>query len=610
MNAYEFIVKMKDMASSQLKNIARSVGVAKNELYSFNTGMNTTEKTASRLGSSMGKLKGIIAGVFAVGAIWSFTDKVVGARSEYERFESVLTNTFQSAEVGKGALNMLTDFASKTPFALNELTGSFVKLVNRGFNPTKDELKNLGDLASSQGKGFDQLTEAMLDAQTGEFERLKEIGITASKQGDKVMMSFKGINKEVANNSTAITRALLEYGKMPGVAGSMSAESKTLGGMINNLGDDWNKFLVAVGGESSGIFTGVISLLSGGLIALTTYLPYVSEWFSILWSMISPVVSSLSNFIELAFGITGVNDVMGTFGDIMSGLLIVVGWFTTGLNNIIQILSPFAGWIVSITAIWWLWNNAIGVYNALMLVNPTTWIVLGIIALITVIGMVIKYTSGWGESWRHTVNGAKFLWQAYTDYVKANFNTLVNVLMIGIDKIKLGWYKFKEAVGMGDSAENQKMISQINGQVENRKKSIIDGHKNVANSALKAKNEFSQVGVKVNWDGASNDWNKTKKMFNGLGQKDTSTTAYDDYLAKNKANTSTSGKTGVGEKSKSDSIVSGGSKMTNINITIEKLGTDTTINVDSAERGVNRLQELIQEALLRAVNSVNQMQTG
>lgn len=66
---------------------------------------------------------------------------------------------------------------------------------------------------------------------------------------------------------------------------------------------------------------------------------------------------------------------------------------------------------------------------------------------------------------------------------------------------------------------------------------------------------------------------------------------------------------GKSNSQKSDSIVSGGSKMTNINITIEKLGTDTTINVDSAERGVNRLQELIQEALLRAVNSVNQMQT-
>lgn len=611
MNAYEFIVKMKDMASSQLHNIARTVGVAKNELSSFNTGMNTTEKTAGKLGGTMGKLKGIIAGVFAVGAIWSFTDKVVGARSEYERFESVLANTFQSAEVGKGALNMLTDFAAKTPFALNELTGSFVKLVNRGFNPTKDELKNLGDLASSQGKGFDQLTEAMLDAQTGEFERLKELGITASKHGDKVMMSFKGVNKEVANNSTAITRALLEYGKMPGVAGSMSAQSKTLGGMINNLGDDWNKFLVSVGGESSGVFTGVISMLSIGLATLTTYLPYVSEWFNILYGMIEPVVISFSNFLQLAFGITDVGDVMGTFGNIMSGVLMAVDWFATGVNGIIQILSPFASQIAAITAVWWVWNNAIGIYNALMLVNPTTWIVIGIMALITVIGMVIKYTSGWGESWRHTVNGAKFLWQAYTDYVKANFNTLVQSLMIGIDKIKLGWYKFKESVGMGNSSENQKMIAQINGDVENRKKSIIDGYKKMVDSAKNAKNEFSKVGITVDTNGIKKDWNGLKSKFSGLGQADTSTTAYDQFLKKQNGGTLSGTGTGKGKTGdKKDSIVSGGSKMTNINITIEKLGTDTVINVENTERGLYNLQEKIQEYLLRAVNSVNQMQTG
>ena len=60
MNAYEFIIKMKDMASSQLQNVARSLGVAKNELHSFNTGMKTSESTANKLGGTMGKLKGII----------------------------------------------------------------------------------------------------------------------------------------------------------------------------------------------------------------------------------------------------------------------------------------------------------------------------------------------------------------------------------------------------------------------------------------------------------------------------------------------------------------------------------------------------------------------
>ena len=62
-------------------------------------------------------------------------------------------------------------------------------------------------------------------------------------------------------------------------------------------------------------------------------------------------------------------------------------------------------------------------------------------------------------------------------------------------------------------------------------------------------------------------------------------------------------------KEKADSIVSGGSKQTSINITIGKLQDKTEIHVDSTEKGLNNLSEKVQEILLRAINSVNQMQT-
>ena len=65
-----------------------------------------------------------------------------------------------------------------------------------------------------------------------------------------------------------------------------------------------------------------------------------------------------------------------------------------------------------------------------------------------------------------------------------------------------------------------------------------------------------------------------------------------------------------GGKGNSDSIVSGGSKMTHITINIQKLQDDTKIYVESTEKGLNNLGEKVQEMLLRAVNSVNQMQTG
>lgn len=586
------------MATSSIRRVASSVGAVDN-------GMKKAEKTSSSFGASLGKLKNIVATVFAVGAIWSFTNKVIDARAEYEKFNAVLTNTFQSDQVGAAALNMLTDFAAKTPFQLNELTGSFVKLVNRGFNPTKNQLTQMGDLAASQGKSFDQLTEAMLDAQTGEFERLKEFGIKASKSGDTVKMSFKGVTKEVANNEMAIRNALMEYGKMNGVSGSMEAISQTLGGKISNLGDQWNSFLVAVGGQSGGIFTGVITILTTGLAFLTDNLPYISEWFSILWSFIEPVVISLKEFFKAAFGFTDAGNALKGFGDIMTWVLIGVDWLTTGLVTIIGWLTPFADYIMIAVGAW-------AALNLVFAISPIGWIVIAIMAVISVIGMVVKYTSGWGESWKHTVNGAKFLWQTYTDYVKANFNTLVNGLMIGINKIKLGWYEFKDAVGMGDSDQNQKMIAQINKDTEARKKSITDGYKKMANSAQKAKEEFSQVGITVDTKGIKKDFEGLKDKFKGLGNNNTGTSAYDDFLA---SQTDLNGKgegtdKGKGKGSNSDSIVSGGAKTTHITVNIEKVGTDTVINVNNTEKGLERLQEQIQEYLLRAINSVNQMQTG
>ncbi|WP_264520392.1 hypothetical protein [Flavobacterium sp. N1994] len=604
MSAYEFIVKMRDYASSELRKVAQSVGATKSQADGLNGSLKTVEGSTGTLSNSMGKLKNVIATVFAVGAIWSFTNKVIDARAEYEKFNAVLSNTFQSDKVGAAALNMLTNFAAKTPYQLNDLTGSFVKLVNRGVNPTYAEMTKLGDLASSQGKGFDQLTEALLDAQTSQFERLKEFGINASKHGDKVSFSFKGVTKEVANNKDAITAALEEYGKMAGVAGSMEVVSKTLGGQISNLGDQWNNFLVNVGGQSSGISNGVIAFLSNGLTFLTTYLPYVSEYFTILYSMIEPVVSSLFTLIKAVFGFTDTGSALKGFGDIMTWVLVGMGWLTTGIKVIIGWLMPFKGVIMSVAVAW-------GLLNLYFAVSPLGWIVMGIMAIIMVLGMVSKYTSGWGESWKHTVNGAKLLWQAYTEYVKANFNTVVQAIMMGIDYIKLGWYKFKEAVGMGDSSENQKMISDINASVENRKKSIADGYKKMADSAVKAKNEFSQVGIKVDTKGISKDFQALKDKFSKVGgTRDMSTTAYDDFLkTQQPQGAATTGANGKGTGS-GDAITGGGSKMTHITVNINKLQDKTEIHVSNTEQGLNGLGDKIQEVLLRAVNSVNQTQTA
>lgn len=195
----------------------------------------------------------------AASALKSLGANVLNTRAEFQKFEAVLTNTLGSNSLAQTALKNIQEFASKTPFGVKELTEDFVKLANTGFKPTTAEMTKLGDLAASQGKSFDMLTEALIDAQTGEFERLKEFGIRASKEGDKVTLSFKDQKVQVDNNNESIRNAILAFGDLEGVAGGMAAISETLGGKISNLDDNIDALYNNLGENTEGVFGVVIS---------------------------------------------------------------------------------------------------------------------------------------------------------------------------------------------------------------------------------------------------------------------------------------------------------------------------------------------------------------
>ncbi len=205
---------------------------------------------------SVSRLIPAIGGALSLGAISS---QIKDVTQKFESYRTVLRNTFQSSVKANEEFEKIKDFAEKTPYAVDELMGSFVKLVNRGFVPTKEELTNLGDLAASQGKSFDQLTEAILDAQTGEFERLKEFGVRAKTTGDTVTLSFKGIEKQVKKtDEQALRNAVISFGKLQGVAGGMAAQATTLSGKISNLGDSFDSLFASIGEQGKGVFGDLI----------------------------------------------------------------------------------------------------------------------------------------------------------------------------------------------------------------------------------------------------------------------------------------------------------------------------------------------------------------
>lgn len=229
------------------KKLEQNLVAVKNRMSELKAG---GEKTGDALSSSFGKVTTVVKGFLAlkvVGYLKDIISNAIETRKEFAKYEAVLRNTFQSQEKAAKSMSMLKKLAQETPYSLQEITEAYIKMVNRGIVPTEQEIIKLGDLASSQGKSLDQLIEALLDAQTGEFERLKEFGIKANKENDKVKFSFKGVTTEVNFTEKAISDYLYSLGNIEGVQGGMAVQMEELEGKYSNFGDTLDTLFNTIG---------------------------------------------------------------------------------------------------------------------------------------------------------------------------------------------------------------------------------------------------------------------------------------------------------------------------------------------------------------------------
>lgn len=241
---------------------------AQQQLTAFDKTMNMA-KTAA---------KGFIA-VQLVRYLKDVGMKSYATRKEYARFEATLRNATGSSEEAAKAMKMLQQLAKDTPASVSEWTESYIKLVNRGIKPTTDELTAMGDIAMSQGKDIDQFIEALLDAMTGENERLKEFGITASKNGKTTAYTFRGVTTEVQNTDMAIKNYILSLGKLQGVQGSMATQMNELAGLESNLGDQMESIYNKIGKKLEPAIKSFMGTLGKIMGTISGYLDSTNEKF-------------------------------------------------------------------------------------------------------------------------------------------------------------------------------------------------------------------------------------------------------------------------------------------------------------------------------------------
>lgn len=205
-------------------------------------GVDSATADLGKLGQAAVKAGAAIGGLETARRVF---ESLVASQRNFDKLNSGLITMTGSAENAAKAFQVLQQFAKETPYGLNQAVEGFTKLVALGLNPSKEALISYGNTAAAMGKDLNQMIEAVADAATGEFERLKEFGIKASQQGDSVSFTFRGVTTTVKKNSEEIQKYLLNIGNTD-FAGAMDVRAKTLDGVLSSLADTFDGLVLNI----------------------------------------------------------------------------------------------------------------------------------------------------------------------------------------------------------------------------------------------------------------------------------------------------------------------------------------------------------------------------
>lgn len=200
---------------------------------------------AERMQERVSKVAAAVSAALGAIAIEGLVSKIIAAQRQFDvMFASLKTMTGGTNQAGE-AFERLQKFAAKTPYSLEQAVQGFVKLKALGLDPGERAMTSYGNTAAAMGKNLSQMIEAVADASTGEFERLKEFGIKAKQEGDKVSLTFQGVTTTIKNSASEITEYLVKIGEVR-FGGAMSERMKTLDGDISNLKDSLDGLYLSI----------------------------------------------------------------------------------------------------------------------------------------------------------------------------------------------------------------------------------------------------------------------------------------------------------------------------------------------------------------------------
>ena len=437
-------------------------------------------KAATSIRNATGKIVKSFAlvGAAATAAIAGMGVAMSKQSADMEAYMTTLEQLYGSQDLAAEKMRWLLEFAKTTPFELPGLIEATVKLKAYGID-AENVLKGLGDTASAMGKPINMAVEALADAQTGEFERLKEFGIKAiqitSANAEKLGVDMAAIGETALtstdkfgkqridiidrNNREVITSTLMSIWNEK-FAGGMAKQATTLKGMVSNIKDTMFQASLSIMGfdatigafRPDSLFAKVKDAVDNVLSSINRIdFGNVGAKIEEIINNLAPAWDNLRSIFDSLVGIAG--DLFGAFSSGESGtasLINIINGLTGALAAVFKWIDEhptvtkliatiglaavaFAYIVPIVTAVVGAVGSLITFVSALAAaIGGATSVIGAITAVIAVLGgpitVIIGLVALLAAAWATNFFGIRDITKKVIDFIKDIFLRMVNFL--------------------------------------------------------------------------------------------------------------------------------------------------------------------------------------
>lgn len=586
-----------DELNEKLKNLnaQRTASTSISDIRRLKAEINKTEREIKKLenlppkgfgerlksfGGQLGGLVGLAGGLGLAMQAWGGIKALFNKGVELEQANTKFEVLLGSADKAKKMMSDLTSYADKTPYSFDGMQKGAETMLGFGIAEEKilPSMKMLGDVAMGNDEKLSGLSLVY-----------SQIMATGRLMGQDLMQLInQGFNPlQIISEQTGLSMGDLKKKMEDGaISSDMVSEAFRIatseGGRYHDMA---NKMSENAGGKWSTMMDTFENVAKKVGLRFAEWVKPIFDVGTSFAEKIIPFGKWIIDFLPSMETFTTVLQVLGIAAAAVGAYMLVANAAAILYAIDLAILNGVI-WLVE--AAQWAWNLA-------MSLNPIGIVIAAIVALVAVV-VLLWNKFGW---FRGAVLGVwevlKGLGTMIENYVINRFTELLNGIT-GIGKALVSFIKgdFEGAIKQG--AEAGKNLLGVNSKAQ----ALKDGK-----AAFGA---FSK-----GWEEGNKETPKTIKGVQKTNEKAKAGQPKSDLfnsLLGDKGGKDKKDKSKHPAKEKSNGIVSGGSKQTNITIHIGKLNEKIEVYTTNLKEGGAEIEQKVQEVLLRAVNSVNQMQTA